>query len=110
MRTPCAAFALVLSCAAAHATCLASWYGSESGKRTANGERFDPRGLTAASRTLAFGTVLRVTAGNRSVIVRINDRGPSARTGRCLDLSEGAARVLGILQWGTAHVSIEKVR
>lgn len=83
---------------AAGAECgKASWYGSESGSRTANGERFDGTGMTAAHRSLPFGTILRVTdqATGRSVVVRVNDRGPFVR-GRILDLSRAAAHKLGV--------------
>lgn len=77
--------------------------------RTASGERFDPRGLTAAHRKLPFGTMVRVTRGAKSVVVRINDRGPFRR-GRIIDLTPAAARAIG-LTWraGLARVSIEKV-
>jgi rare lipoprotein A len=85
---------------------LASWYGGGEGlsRRTASGEIFRPDGLTAAHRTLPFGTRLHVSANGRSVIVRVNDRGPFAR-GRSLDLSRGAARALGMIGRGTARVS-----
>ncbi|WP_224012675.1 septal ring lytic transglycosylase RlpA family protein [Paraburkholderia tropica] len=92
-------------------TGIASWYGREfHGHRTANGERFDMYALTAAHRTLPFGSFARVTlpATGRSVIVRINDRGPYAR-GRVIDLSFGAARVLGYSSAGSARVRIEPV-
>ena len=81
----------------------ASWYGS--GHRTANGERFNPNGLTAAHRSLPFGTRVRVenTRTGRSVVVRINDRGPFVR-GRIIDLSRGSARALGM--GGTTYVSL----
>lgn len=79
---------------------LASWYGKS--RRTASGEWFHPDGMTAASRTLPFGTRVRVHYHGRSVVVRINDRGPWIR-GRGLDLSRGAARVLRMP--GTAKVS-----
>lgn len=84
----------------------ASWYGS--GRRTANGERFNPNGMTAAHRTLPFGTRVRVTnqRTGRSIIVRINDRGPFIR-GRIIDLSRGAARAFGM--GGTAYVSVTPV-
>ncbi|VFU07957.1 septal ring lytic transglycosylase RlpA family protein [Methylocella tundrae] len=85
-------------------TCRASFYGPESGHQTANGERFRPMGLSAAHRTLPFGTRLRVSANGRSVILRINDRGPFVR-GRCIDLSLGAARALGIA--GVAIVRLD---
>jgi rare lipoprotein A len=62
-------------------TCRASWYGTESGTRTATGERFNPDGFTAAHRTFHFGTRLRVSLGARSVTVRVNDRGPATWTG-----------------------------
>lgn len=92
------------------ATCgLASWYGTESGHRTANGEPFDGRSLTAASRSLPFNTRLRVTRAGRSVVVRINDRGPALRTGRFLDLSKAAAARLGMIQAGVAKVCAEKI-
>ncbi|PBB22852.1 septal ring lytic transglycosylase RlpA family lipoprotein [Mesorhizobium sp. WSM4312] len=81
----------------------ASWYALHS--RTASGERMNPSALTAAHRTLPFGTKLRVTNQNngRSVIVRINDRGPFIR-GRVLDLSKGAAGQLGFI--GSGHTAV----
>jgi len=78
-------------------TMNASWY--HHGTRTANGERFVPDGMTAAHKTLPFGTKLHLTRNGRSVIVRINDRGPFIR-GRQLDLSRGAARSLGCIEIG----------
>lgn len=88
-------------------TGIASYYGFESGRRTANGERFNPHGMTAAHRTLPFGTMVRVThtRTGASVMVRINDRGPFIR-GRIIDLSLGAAVALGIKGHGVAHVSL----
>jgi rare lipoprotein A len=74
---------------------VASYYGNESGSRTASGQRFNQNAMTAAHRTLPFGTRLRVTHGERSVVVTINDRGPFIR-GRVLDLSKGAARAIGL--------------
>ena len=84
----------------------ASWYGS--GHRTANGERFNPNGMTAAHRSLPFGTRVRVEnkQSGRSVVVRINDRGPFVR-GRIIDLSRGSARALGM--GGTSYVSLHVV-
>ena len=81
----------------------ASWYALHS--RTASGERMNPSAMTAAHRTLPFGTKLRVTNKNngRSVIVRINDRGPFIK-GRVLDLSKGAAGQLGFI--GSGHTSV----
>jgi len=86
---------------------MASWYGREfAGHRTASGERFDPNELTAAHRTLPFGTRVRVTdADGDSVIVRINDRGPFAR-GRVIDLSQAAARRLGLTRTGSGKVTL----
>lgn len=87
----------------------ASWYGGKfHGRLTANGERFDKFALTAAHRTLPFGTRVRVTntRNGRSVIVRINDRGPF-HGNRVIDLSRGAAEAVGMLQSGTAKVKIE---
>lgn len=74
---------------------VASFYGAESGKTTASGQHFNPNGMTAAHRSLPFGTRLKVTHNNRSVVVTINDRGPFVR-GRVLDLSAGAARAIGL--------------
>jgi len=74
---------------------VASFYGNESGSKTASGERFSENAMTCAHRSLPFGTKLRVTHGGRSVIVTVNDRGPFVR-GRVLDLSTAAARALGI--------------
>ena len=80
----------------------ASWYGPGfAGRKTASGARFNPMGMTAAHRTLPFGTKLRVSHGGRSVVDTVNDRGPFIR-GRVLDLSQGAARALGI--GGVGHV------
>ncbi|MFZ5737100.1 MAG: septal ring lytic transglycosylase RlpA family protein [Pseudomonadota bacterium] len=88
-------------------TGLASFYGSESGSRTASGQRFNRHAMTAAHRCLPFGTRLRVTYGGRSVTVTVNDRGPFIR-GRVLDLSEGAARAIGITRRvGVARVGCE---
>jgi rare lipoprotein A len=74
---------------------IASYYGNESGSRTASGQRFNQNAMTAAHRSLPFGTRLKVTHGDRSVVVTINDRGPFIR-GRVLDLSKGAARAIGL--------------
>ncbi|MEW9581370.1 septal ring lytic transglycosylase RlpA family protein [Paraburkholderia sp. DGU8] len=87
----------------------ASWYGRGfHGRRTANGERYDMHALTAAHRTLPLGSYVRVTnpATSRSVVVRINDRGPYAR-GRVIDLSMAAANALDMRRCGTARVKIE---
>jgi rare lipoprotein A len=89
---------------------LASWYGDgpkiyEPNSHTANGERFNKWDLTAAHRSLPFGTRLRVTHAGHSVVVRINDRGPALWTGRSLDLSKGAAVQLGMISVGAARVN-----
>ena len=88
---------------------LATWYGR--GRGTASGERFDARAMTAAHRTLPFHTRVRVTnkRNGRSVIVRINDRGPFVR-GRIIDVSEAAAEVLGMKRDGVVPVKIERLR
>jgi rare lipoprotein A len=87
---------------------MASYYGSESGSQTASGARFNPSAMTAAHRTLPFGTKVRVTnkRNGRSVVVTINDRGPFIR-GRIIDLSSGAAGVIGMRSSGVAPVSVE---
>ncbi|WP_235595966.1 septal ring lytic transglycosylase RlpA family protein [Mastigocoleus testarum] len=89
----------------------ASWYGYDgSGNRTATGERYNPEGLTAAHRSLPFGTRVRVTntRNGRSVVVRINDRGPFIR-GRIIDVSAGAARRLRMISSGVAPVRVEVI-
>jgi len=94
---------------------IASWYGYETlrqkgGHMTANGERFDPNGLSAAHKHLPLPTYVRVTnlRNHRSIIVRVNDRGPFVK-GRIIDLSAGAARKLGFYKKGTAQVYVETV-
>jgi len=87
----------------------ASWYGRDfHGRRTASGERFDMNALTAAHRTLPLASYVRVTntKNEKSVIVRINDRGPF-HTGRIIDLSRAAAEVLGMQHSGTTRVEIQ---
>jgi rare lipoprotein A len=88
---------------------IASWYGPGfHGRRSANGERYNQNAMTAAHRSLPFGTQVQVTnlKNNRSVVVRINDRGPFIR-GRVIDLSAAAARTIGITQTGVAPVRID---
>lgn len=93
--------------AAAEACGEASWYGgAHHGRLTASGAVFDQWAMTAAHRTLPFGTMVRVTLGDRSVTVEITDRGPAAWTGRIIDLSRGAAERLGMIQRGVAPVCI----
>jgi rare lipoprotein A len=87
---------------------MASFYGNESGSKTASGARFNQNAMTAAHRSLPFGTKLRVTHGGRSVVVTINDRGPFIR-GRVLDLSTGAARAVGLTSRGVGKVIAEVV-
>jgi rare lipoprotein A len=86
----------------------ASWYGNEAGSQTANGEKYNPSGLTAAHRTLPFGTKVRVTSikTGRSTIVRINDRGPFSGN-RIIDVSAGAAELIGIKNDGIGQVRVE---
>jgi len=90
---------------------LASWYGNEyHGRCTASGEVFDEEAMTAAHRTLPFGTFVEVTnlQNGKSVQVRINDRGPFVR-GRVIDLSKGAARRIDLLIDGVAPVRIRVI-
>ncbi len=89
-------------------TGVASYYWQ--GRQTANGERYKPDGISAAHKTLPFGTRVKVThlGTGRSIIVRINDRGPFIK-GRIIDLSRGAAGVLGIKGSGVARVRIDVV-
>lgn len=87
---------------------MASFYGNESGRRTASGQRFNQNALTCAHRSLPFGTKLRVTHGGSSVIVTVNDRGPFVR-GRVIDLSTGAARAIGLTGKGVGRVVAEVV-
>jgi len=97
-------------------TGIASWYGYETrnkkgGHMTANGEAFFPEGLTAAHKYLPLPTHVRVTnlENRRSIIVRVNDRGPFVK-GRIIDLSAGAAKRLGFYRKGTARVLVETVK
>ena len=88
-----------------------SYYGKRfHGRRTANGERFDMNALTAAHKKLPFGTRVRVINPNngKSVIVRINDRGPYAH-GRTIDLSRAAARKIGLVSRGHGSVKLEQL-
>ncbi|HEY9845740.1 MAG TPA: septal ring lytic transglycosylase RlpA family protein, partial [Candidatus Caenarcaniphilales bacterium] len=91
---------------------LASWYGPGfHGNRTASGERYNQYALTAAHRSLPFGTRVQVTNlhNNRSVVVRINDRGPYSH-GRVIDLSRKAAQLLGVVTSGVAPVRVDVLR
>jgi rare lipoprotein A len=92
-------------------TGTASWYGGKfHGRRTANGETYNQHALTAAHRYLPFGTEVVVTNQNngRSVVVRINDRGPFSG-GRIIDLSHQAANQIGMVNAGTARVTVEVI-
>jgi rare lipoprotein A len=91
---------------------LATWYGASfAGKKTSNGERFDPQAMTAANRKLPFGTwveVRRIDTGS-SVRVRINDRGPWGDARRVIDLSYRAAQLLGFVEMGAVKVEVRVV-
>ncbi|MFW5769306.1 MAG: septal ring lytic transglycosylase RlpA family protein [Spirochaetota bacterium] len=105
-------FGLTAGPAAAAERGIASWYGGKfHGRLTANGEIFDTNKLTAAHRTLPFDTRVKVTNQNngKSVIVRINDRGPFLH-GRIIDLSQAAAMKIGMLESGTAPVTVEVLK
>lgn len=107
------AAAIAATPVSANAACRnASWYGPGfHGRTTASGERFNQNGLTAAHRKLPFGTKVRVTntRNKKSVVVRINDRGPFIH-GRTIDLSRGAANKIGMVATGTACVRVEVIR
>lgn len=90
---------------------IASFYAEQHhGKKTANGEKFNMYEMTAAHRTLPFGSKIKVTnlKNGKTVVLRVNDRGPYAK-GRVLDVSKGAAIQLGMIKSGTASVSIERL-
>ncbi len=92
-------------------TMKASWYGPKfHGKKTANGEVYDQMAFTAAHKSLPFGTLLKLTnsRNGKSVVVRINDRGPYI-PGRQLDLSKGAAIELGVMQNGVSKLKVEEI-
>jgi rare lipoprotein A (peptidoglycan hydrolase) len=103
------AWPLLMPLPAQAAEGVASFYGKGfHGRKTANGERFNQNAMTAAHKTLPFGTRVRVThvRSGRSVVVRINDRGPFIK-GRSIDLSRGAAARIGMVQTGVARVRME---
>lgn len=90
----------------------ASWYGKKfNGRKTASGEVFNSRKLTAAHKTLPFGTMVKVknVSNNKTVVVKINDRGPHSKN-RIIDLSEAAAAKIGIIRAGIADVTLEIVK
>lgn len=114
------AAAFAFACSASHAsapgiemqTGVASYYADHfAGKRTANGEAYNPKAFTAAHRTLPFGSKVRVTDmdSGKSVVVRINDRGPWGRTVRLIDLSRAAASELGLIRKGHGKVRLTEV-
>ncbi len=113
LKSICAALAATLSlalCAPANAQDCgrASWYALHS--KTASGERMNPQALTAAHRSMRFGTKLRLTnpRNGRTVVVRINDRGPFIK-GRVLDVSKAAAQQLGFIRSGHTRLCMERV-
>jgi len=90
----------------------ASWYGPGfHGRKTANGEVYDQNSFTAAHKSLKFGTLLKITnlKNNKSVVIRINDRGPYIN-GRDLDLSKAAASELGMVRKGVAKLKVEEIK
>ena len=90
----------------------ASWYGPGfHGRKTANGEIYDQMSFTAAHKSLKFGTLLKITnqKNNKSVVIRINDRGPYIQ-GRDLDLSKAAALELGMVRKGVARIKVEEIK
>ncbi|AHF69454.1 septal ring lytic transglycosylase RlpA family protein [Pseudomonas cichorii] len=118
LATACSLFTLLAGCAShdidPHGydeTGRASYYGARHhGKRTASGEPFNQNALTAAHRELPFGTRVKVTNldNDKTVVVRINDRGPHVR-GRLIDVSREAAEQLGMLRSGTAPVRVQSL-
>jgi rare lipoprotein A len=87
---------------------ITSWYGPGfNGSLTANGERFNQNGLTAAHKTLPFGTRLKVCF-KRCAVVRVNDRGPYIH-GRSIDLSKGAADAIGLTSYGVGRVTVTRL-
>ncbi|MBL1154791.1 MAG: septal ring lytic transglycosylase RlpA family protein [Ignavibacteriota bacterium] len=93
-------------------TMKASWYGPGfHGKKTANGEIYDQMSFTAAHKSLKFGTLLKITnpKNGKSVIIRINDRGPYI-SGRDLDLSKAAALELGLMRNGVGRMKVEEIK
>lgn len=103
-----AASMMMLASATANEIGKASYYWQ--GQRTANGERFNPNAMTAAHRKYPFGSMVRVTNlhNNRSVVLRINDRGPFVR-GRIIDVSKAAAYQLAMTRSGVIRVRVERV-
>jgi len=93
-------------------TMKASWYGPGfHGQKTANGEKYDQMSFTAAHKSLKFGTLLKITnlRNKKTVVVRINDRGPYI-DGRDLDLSKASALALGMVKRGVAKIKVEEIQ
>jgi rare lipoprotein A len=108
LRPALAAAALLCAASIAYA-CPASYYAhAHHGRTMANGKPFNMHALTAAHRTYPFGTRLKVTYRGRSVVVTVTDRGPASWTGRCIDLSYGAAKALGMIRAGVGNVTITR--
>lgn len=109
LRAAIAAVALLLATGTALA-CPASYYGPGfHGRTMANGRPFNMHGMTAAHPSAKFGTRYRVTYRGRSIVVTITDRGPARWTGRCIDLSQGAAAALGMIRAGVGNVSLQRL-
>jgi len=109
LKTACAAALLcALAIPASAESGLASWYGAESGRQTASGQRFHPEGATCAMRTHHWRWVtVTVLATGRSARCYVNDFGPASWTGRVIDVSHGIARELGFVGAGVARVSVQ---
>lgn len=107
-------FLFLLMETASAVTCSASWYGGgeKLNRKTANGEVFRPSSVTCAHRSAPFGTKFKVVnlSNGRSVICRVNDRGPARATGRCIDLARGAALKLDMIRHGVTKVRLIKLR
>ena len=104
---------LCASCEPAFAaqTCKASYYAhAHHGRTMANGKPFDMHAMTAAHRSWAFGTKVRVTYRGKSVVVTITDRGPAAWTGKCIDLSLAASNAIGMTRAGVGTVTMQVLR
>ena len=91
---------------------LASWYSYEEGPITANGEKWDPEGLTCASYDYPFNTYLKVTNldNSKSIVVRVNDRGGYKKLGRVIDLSQESFRRIAPLEEGLVRVKVEEAK
>lgn len=107
MRFPLLCFLVALPLFSRPQIMIASWYGPRhAGKKMANGEKFDPKAMTCASRILPLGQILKLRIGPKTTFARVTDRGPWLN-GRDLDLSEAVAEALGMKRWGVAFVEVE---